>query len=554
MNMSPAPAASVVAVAVVTITLSLSLAAIPGGLGPAAWAEETAVSDSIVVLHTNLGNIAIEFFPDDAPNHVENFLELSSSGFYDGTIFHRIIPGFMIQGGDPNTISGNPATWGQGGPDHRVAAEFNTIKHDRGIVSMARSTDPDSAGSQFFIVHKASNFLDEQYTVFGRIVTDESFETLDRIAEVTTGVNDRPADTEPVTIVVAEVVGRSDVPDLLDLPEPARTASATVQQSVEDQRFESEEHGVAMTLPGGWPVQTYDKTDPAAPDLVAVGPKMGASTPAISLTVEETDQRSIDDLIAEKDSLLKPAIDSGTLTILSQQRTTIGDYDAYVINAEAPASPNGSFPPTKFRDVTFYGPERSYTLLYSNGIEDFDAQLPRFEKAVDTFEILPGASVAADSNDADPDSSDADPDSSDADPDADGGCLIATAAFGSELAPQVQELREIRDGTLLQTASGTAFMSGFSSLYYSFSPQVADLERQNPAFRELVRLLITPMLSTLSVMEHADSEMEVLGYGIGVILLNIGMYVVAPAVVVYRLGGMMASGRHRRASAPNGSV
>ena len=92
----------------------------------------------------------------------------------------------MIQGGDPNTIDGDPNTWGTGGPEERLDAEFNTIKHNRGIVSMARSADPNSGGSQFFIVHQDSNFLDEQYTVFGRIVTEESFETLDKIASVET--------------------------------------------------------------------------------------------------------------------------------------------------------------------------------------------------------------------------------------------------------------------------------------------------------------------------------------------------------------------------------
>jgi cyclophilin family peptidyl-prolyl cis-trans isomerase len=121
--------------------------------------------DKLVVLETNLGNITIDFFPNDAPNHVDNFIGLAESGFYDGVIFHRIIPGFMIQGGDPNTINGDPSTWGTGGPSTSVDAEFNSIKHNRGIVSMARSADPNSAGSQFFIVHGDSNFLDEQYTV-----------------------------------------------------------------------------------------------------------------------------------------------------------------------------------------------------------------------------------------------------------------------------------------------------------------------------------------------------------------------------------------------------
>ena len=144
--------------------------------------------EKLIILETNLGNIVIEFFHEDAPNHVDNFIGLTESGYYDGTIFHRIIPDFMIQGGDPNTISGDPNTWGQGGPAERVDAEFNTIKHNRGIVSMARSADPNSGGSQFFIVHQNSNnyeiSLDGKYSVFGRIVTEESFKTLDKIAAV----------------------------------------------------------------------------------------------------------------------------------------------------------------------------------------------------------------------------------------------------------------------------------------------------------------------------------------------------------------------------------
>ena len=115
-----------------------------------------------------------------------------------------------------------------------------------------------------------------------------------------------------------------------------------------------------------------------------------------------------------------------------------------------------------------------------------------------------------------------------------GGCLIATAAFGSEMAPQVQFLREIRDNTVLQTESGTSFMTGFNQFYYSFSPVVADYERENPAFKEAVKIAITPMLTSLAILNYVDidSEEEMLGYGIGIILLNIGMYFVAPAVLI----------------------
>ncbi|MDG7050111.1 MAG: copper-binding protein [Nitrososphaerota archaeon] len=117
------------------------------------------------------------------------------------------------------------------------------------------------------------------------------------------------------------------------------------------------------------------------------------------------------------------------------------------------------------------------------------------------------------------------------------GCLIATAAFGTELAPQVQTLREIRDNTLFGTGSGTAFMAGFNEFYYTFSPAVADLQRQNPIFKEAIRVTITPMLSTLSILSYVDinSESEMLGYGIGVILLNVGMYFVVPVIIMVKI-------------------
>jgi hypothetical protein len=118
-----------------------------------------------------------------------------------------------------------------------------------------------------------------------------------------------------------------------------------------------------------------------------------------------------------------------------------------------------------------------------------------------------------------------------------GGCLIATATYGTELAPQVQLLREVRDNIVFRTSSGAAFMSGFNQFYYSFSPSIADLERQNPVFKETVKTAITPMLSTLSILNYVeiDSEQEMLGYGIGIILLNVGMYFVVPALIIMKL-------------------
>jgi len=476
----------------------------------------TNIQDPVVILETNLGEIVIGFFPNDAPNHIQNFIKLSLSGFYDGTIFHRVIPGFMIQGGDPNTISGDPSTWGQGGPTERVDAEFNTIKHNRGIVSMARSADPNSGGSQFFIIHKDSNFLDEQYTVFGRIVTEESFETLDKIAAVEIGNSDIPIDTEQVKITKATVVSRSEISNLLELSEPKRTQStetpSTVTPSTGNQIFESAEYGISFSVPEGWLLQQPDKTLEDAPDVVAIGPKVGVMNAVISLTVIQTNQKTLDDFISEKAETLNEVIELGNLKIISQEKETINGNQAYVTIAESTFSSNGEKFNIKFKEVLIYGSEKSYTLAYSNGVDDFDSQLPRFEETIDSFEIL----------------------SEDSSIEEGGGCLIATATFGSEMAPQVQQLRELRDNSLLSTQTGTTFMAGFNQLYYSFSPTIADLERQHPAFKEAVKLAITPMISSLSILNYVemDSEESVLGYGISLIILNLGMYIGIPASVI----------------------
>jgi cyclophilin family peptidyl-prolyl cis-trans isomerase len=147
------------------------------------------------IINSSLGDIKVEFYPEHAPKTVDNFRELANKGFYDGLIFHRIVPNFVIQGGDPNTRNVNNRTgWGTGGPGSNLKAEFNKNKHSRGALSMARSQDPDSAGSQFFIVLKDSNFLDGQYTVFGRVVL--GMDVVDKIASLKTDSRDAPVDTE----------------------------------------------------------------------------------------------------------------------------------------------------------------------------------------------------------------------------------------------------------------------------------------------------------------------------------------------------------------------
>lgn len=152
--------------------------------------EIKKMAETRAVIETKFGDIELKFFPEVAPNHVNNFIELAKKGFYDGTTFHRVIPGFMIQGGDPNSKDHNKARHGTGGPGYTVKAEFNDKPHKRGTLSMARSSDPDSAGSQFFICVADASFLDRQYTVFGEVVS--GMDAVDKIVSQPRDPRDNP--------------------------------------------------------------------------------------------------------------------------------------------------------------------------------------------------------------------------------------------------------------------------------------------------------------------------------------------------------------------------
>ncbi len=148
-------------------------------------------TNEVAVIKTTEGEMVVEFWSDVAPKTVENFKKLAKEGFYDGTAFHRVIKGFMIQGGDPKTKDAAlEAEWGTGGPGYQIKAEFNDRHHDRGVLSMARSNNPDSAGSQFFICHGAPRFLDGKYTAFGKLIKGD--DVLEKIATTATHPPDRP--------------------------------------------------------------------------------------------------------------------------------------------------------------------------------------------------------------------------------------------------------------------------------------------------------------------------------------------------------------------------
>jgi len=164
--------------------------------------EIKKMSETRAIIETRFGNIELKFFPNVAPNHVSNFLELAKKGFYDGTTFHRVIPRFMIQGGDPNSKNPDRSKDGIGGPGHTIKAEFNDKPHKRGTLSMARAADPDSAGSQFFICVADSYFLDKQYTVFGEVTS--GMDVLDKIVSQQRDKNDNPLERTEMKVKIVE--------------------------------------------------------------------------------------------------------------------------------------------------------------------------------------------------------------------------------------------------------------------------------------------------------------------------------------------------------------
>jgi peptidyl-prolyl cis-trans isomerase B (cyclophilin B) len=510
--------------------------------------------DKIVVLHTEFGHLAIELFPDDAPNTVENFLKLAESDFYDKTIFHRIINGFMIQGGDPNSKESDQSKWGRGGTGDNLKAEFNSIKHDRGIVSMARSAHPDSASSQFFIVHdRHIATLDEKYTVFGRIITQESYDTLDKIADLETTTNDIPLEVEKAEIKKTEVVTRSSLENILTLDAPERGESVIMEDVIApeyidgltgisgDGMYRNTEYGFSFTTQEGWMLQRG--TGANDPVLLALGVEKDGITPSITFEAFEINDKTFEEFFApilEGYRELDYGVGGG---ILSEEHYTgvnriAGKHGIVLVATQTyyqlPDTPDNvvQYATIKFKQAILEAVHFHFRITYVNHENNFDEGLVDFDNMISSFRTF----IPDSQKFINPENEVIVLDESFNETEK-GGCLIATATFGTEMAPQVQFLREIRDNIVLQTESGTSFMTAFNQFYYSFSPTIADYERENPIFKESVKLAITPLLASLTLLQFADidSESEMLGYGIGVILLNVGMYFVIPAVFIMKI-------------------
>jgi peptidyl-prolyl cis-trans isomerase B (cyclophilin B) len=270
----------------------------------------------------------------------------------------------------------------------------------------------------------------------------------------------------------------------------------------------------------GWLLQQPPKSSPESPDVVAVGPEVNGVNPYISLTIQDAVGKTLDDLISEKNQILDQAVYLNKLEILNQQKIKSNVYQTEAIGTFVVDDVELKI---KFIEAMIFTNEKSYTFAYSNTIENFNNHFSKFNESLNSFEIISQHSSESKSIEENTNQQSKEG----------GGCLIATATYGSELAPQVQQLRELRDNQLLQTESGTAFMSTFNDVYYSFSPVIADYERENQYFKEAVKVAITPMISTLSLMESAETESEVLSIGLSVIALNLGMYLGIPAIIIF---------------------
>ena len=511
--------------------------------------EIEEMKNKAVLITTNVGTFMIELFPQDAPNTVNNFLKLVESDYYDGIVFHRIIPNFMIQAGDPNTIGpdSDRSLWGQGGPGYTIKEEFNTIQHDRGIVSMARSQHVDSAGSQFFIMHKDNNQLDGKYTAFGRLVPGLP-QALDRIASLPTYRNDQPIDASEVTIIGTSII---DGFSTSDFPPPDRNVSLLKKIKTEGgitDEYSNTLHDIVFDVPYRWKVIEMESdhlnlvVEPTPLEHnVQIQIDETGFTPQLLIGSEPRNPSAESAGVPTAFFSIKGGDDPKILNNYIFENDA-GRKAHFVISTQNIQTPTETVQ-FKIAQIHFGNSDTTYSIIHINLTEWFRYEINSFDFVVKNFEIMVDGTMQPTGFGNHPvfkqviDDSRQKPLPESLPPARVGGCLIATATFGSEMAPQVQFLREIRDNTVLQTETGSAFMTGFNQFYYSFSPTIADYERENPVFKEAVKLTLTPLLTSLTLLQYVDidSESEMLGYGTAIILLNIGMYFIAPAVLITKI-------------------
>jgi len=414
---------------------------------------------------------------------------------------------------------------------------------------MARSNHPDTAGSQFFIVHKDANHLDGQYTAFGRLIPGipSSFHTLDLIAALSTDANNAPLNLLETTILTATILDPYTKSGLKPVDKNQSIIETEKRQGGTTEHYYNGIYKVSFDIPYRWAVteatgekfgvvmeptdmehnvKTQIEQSGFIPKVIVTGEKRdpredaGVSTAFFSVQGGD-DPKILSNYVFENEDGRKAHLQITTQDLQTSEGTV----------------------QFKIIQLSFINSESQYSIIYVNVTEWFRYELGAFLQTVDNFEIMIDGKMQPVNFDDGPifrqlmADAKAEPEPESLPPVRIGGCLIATATYGSELAPQVQLLREIRDNTVLQTQSGTSFMTAFNQFYYSFSPAIADYERENIVFKETVKITLTPLLTSLTLLQYADidSESEMLGYGISIILLNIGMYFIAPAVLITKI-------------------
>ena len=309
-------------------------------------------------------------------------------------------------------------------------------------------------------------------------------------------------------------------------------------------RYSNAEYGFSFMPQPGWMLQEGGIQGSDTIVLWAGGLPKDGVTPSIIFEAVETNGGTLEEFVEPYMEKYNNVSDDISLQIISEKYSQIGGkikYNGFEIVVLQPMSSSEVISPSdmiKFKQVFLEGTKFHYVMSYSNKEINFDEGLVGFDNIIDSFLIT--TYIESNTNpgsDTDPENEVIVLDDKSFNETEQGGCLIATATFGTEMAPQVQFLREIRDNIVLQTESGTSFMTTFNHFYYSFSPTIADYERENPVFKESVKLAITPLLASLTLLQFADidSESEMLGYGIGVILLNIGIYFAIPAAFIIKI-------------------
>jgi peptidyl-prolyl cis-trans isomerase B (cyclophilin B) len=398
-------------------------------------------------------------------------------------------------------------------------------------------------------VHEDANHLDGQYTVFGRLIPGipSSFYALDLIATLGTDANDAPLNLLESTILTATILDPYTSSGLVPADRNQSIIEKEKIQGGTTERYYNGIHKVSFDIPYRWSVieatgsqfgVIMEPTD-LEHNVKAQIEKSGF-VPKVIVTGEKRDPRE-DAGVSTAFFSVQGGDDPEILSnyVFENEDGRKAHLQTTTQNLQ---TPEGTVQ-FKILQLSFINSELQYSIIYVNVTEWFRYELGAFLQTVDNFEIMIDGKMQPVNFDDGPifkqliAAAKAEPEPESLPPVRIGGCLIATATYGSEIAPQVQLLREIRDNTVLQTQSGTSFMTAFNQFYYSFSPAIADYERENPAFKETVKLTLTPLLASLTLLQHADidSEYDMLGYGISIILLNIGMYFVAPAVLITKI-------------------